>query len=35
MKQAYTSDDRLKVMNYKNIIENTGIKVTLKNNYSK
>jgi len=34
MKQVYTSDDRLKAMNYKNIIENTGIKVTLKNEYT-
>ena len=34
MKQVYCSDDRLKVMNYKNLIENTGIEVTLNNEYS-
>jgi len=34
MKQVYATDDRLQAMNYKNIIENAGIQVTLKNEYS-
>jgi len=34
MKQVYSTDNRIEAMNYKNVIENSGIEVTIKNEYS-
>ncbi len=34
MKKLYSTDNRIQAINYKNIIENENIKVTLKNEHS-